>query len=216
MALQNKDINRTLARAESLRVAISESFAPESWGRTDLEHMAGAASLLWEQADALAIKFPDHKDELSEALCRVFEPLLLWAGEFCLVGKVAESRRRRPTFKAPHWEAGVVEFEALALQNKFCDNYAKQRLESLTKARGLFASMAAEVHSASPEAIGRVAFGWHLFGLDQEAKDMLGKSPSIKQSCDYFLKSKAPKYWRLGHYNKFWMDIVSGISKQAD
>ena len=213
----NKDIQRHLGRADRMRAALCETRAPTNWTRGDVERMAEGASELWTQADALAAQFPEAKRELSEAVARIFEPLLIWSGRFSMAADLARSRGGEHARSAPILDAEICLMEALSLQGKYEDLYSWERVASFGKAQEVFALIAPCLPILSPQSVARVAFSLHLLGMEGTAVAVISASSSVSESCQWFLESASPAYWRSMHHEPQWMETVNGIrSSQPD
>lgn len=207
----NKDIQRHLGRAERMRSAICETKAPTNWTRADVDRMAEGASELWTQADELAARFPDSKRDLAEAVARIFEPLLIWSGRFSMAADLARSRSGEHARSAPILDAEICLMEALSLQGKYEDLYAWERIASFTKAQEIFALIAPCLSILSPQSVARVAFALHLLGMESTAAAVISASSSVEQSCQWFLESGSPAYWRSMHHEPQWIRTVNVI-----
>lgn len=208
----NKDIQRHLGRAERMRSAICDTKAPSNWTRADVDRMAEGASELWTQADELAARFPEAKRDLAEGIARVFEPLLLWSGRFSMAADLAQSRSGEHARSAPILDAEISLMEALSLKGKYEDLYAWERIASFTKAQETFALIAPCLPILSPQSVARIAFSLHLLGMEPTAARVISASSSVEESCQWFLESASPAYWRLMHHEPQWIRTINGIN----
>lgn len=208
---ENKDIQRHLGRAERMRAAICETKAPANWTRADVERMAEGASELWTQADELAARFPEFKRDLAEGIARIFEPLLIWSGRFSMAADLARSRSGEHARAAPILDAEISLMEAMSLKGKYEDLYAWERIASFTKAQEIFALVAPCLSILSPQSVSRVAFALHLLGMESTAIDVISSSGSVEQSCQWFLESASPAFWRSMHHEPQWIRTVNDI-----
>jgi hypothetical protein len=204
----DKETLRLLSRAERMRSAILESGVSRQWCRSDLEHMAEAANMLWSQAQTMAARAPDSAPLLAEAIARIFEPLLVWEGQFKLAARLAHSRRGPKAFAAPKLDAEACLFEWLALSGKFEDAYPWQRLESFEKAQQLHAVLAPAWHELTPRNLARVAHGWHLMDRPRLAEAALNACARPTEAAAFYLESDAPKFWREANLDARWLKIL--------
>ena len=206
-----KETARLLSRAERMRVAIADSGASRQWERADLEHMAEAATMLWEQAESLAKRSPSCAGPLSESLARIFEPLLAWDGRFRLACCLARSRRGAKAFAADPLDAEASLFEYLALRGKFEDAYPWQRVESFAQAQALHATLAPAWPTLSARAAARVAHGWHLMERPALAASVLQSCVDPAQAAAFYLRCDAPKFWRDAHLQRDWLAFLNAF-----
>ena len=118
-----KEISRILSRSGSLRVALLDSGLSRHWELADLENMADAATMLWDQANDAVVKHPEFQFELSESISRLFELLLSWSSRFDLWARLARARSVAPAFHVSSHDAQLSLFEALAFQGRFHDTF---------------------------------------------------------------------------------------------
>lgn len=214
MTAPAKEVTRILSRAESLRVALQESGLSREWERADLQNMADAAIMLWDQANSAAAKNPEARLEMSEAIARLFEPLLNWSSRFDLCAKLAQARAAAPAFRASTHDARLSLFEALAFQGRFHDQQAWRREGTFRKAQDVFVSLSDHHESWQSEERARASHAWFLIGLDGIARQLLDEPSIAKDALSYFETHPAPIDWRAAHISSPWMKMLHDLATQ--
>lgn len=194
-----------------MRIAITASTLAQQWEHADLDHMADAATMLWEQANDFASREPSSKDELSEAISRIFEPLLTWTGHFKLCAQLALARSKLASFKTEPWEAHLVAFEALAFQGKFQDDYPWQRETTFGRAQNTYAHLMRVVPVLTPQDVGRVAHAWFLIGMENMARETLRTSADIATTRQFYTDSLAPLNWSGSFISLSWLHLLRDV-----
>lgn len=216
MTVHGKDAARVLVRAESLRIAIVESGLPRDWEPADLENMADAATMLWDQANDVSTRQPASKLELAEAISRIFEPLLMWAGRFDLCSSLAGQRASSPAFKASPWDAKLVKFEALAFKGRYQDDQALIRESTFGRAQNAFADLINSSPVLSTGEVARMAHAWFVIGLEGAALQTLLSCHDRAEAYKYYQIHPAPAHWRASYIGPNWLELLRDFPTRSN
>lgn len=187
MEKPNKDAQRILSRAESMRNAFSQTSIISKWERSDLNHMAEAAQMLWEQANQIAARTPEIKETLSTSICKLFEPLLFWSGEYILAAKLAESRiSQEPT------DARIFSFLARSFHFAYVAHSKNERMLEFDKALDQLSQLAPILEIIDDQQRTRLFVAAMLYKVKPLATALIRRP--IRHEADPLLSS-APKFW---------------------
>jgi hypothetical protein len=212
MTALSKDCSRVLARAESMRQAISHSPLPKQWELVDLNHMAEAALMLWDQANDIAAREAHSKPILSESISLIFEPLLIWSGRFDLAARLARQRgcllKEDMSPRLPNWNAFAAEFIALCFQGRYQDEQPWMRQASFDQAYKTYEKLSPYLIKMDAKTTAQIAYGWHILGLPGVSSQLLSNSPDRQESANFFLNSNAPGFWQSAYIMTPWLDAL--------